>query len=80
MNVWVHAARVLEYIVTVFAVFVFLFIQAYTNCSCVGWGSARPGSCGNSCPHFLFPVMFLISLAGLVASLTHNPIYMMVLR
>ncbi|XP_012680738.2 solute carrier organic anion transporter family member 2A1 [Clupea harengus] len=55
-------------------------VQAYTNCSCVGWGSARPGSCGNSCPHFLFPVMFLISLAGLVASLTHNPIYMMVLR
>uniref|UniRef100_A0AAY4ERA0 Solute carrier organic anion transporter family member n=1 Tax=Denticeps clupeoides TaxID=299321 RepID=A0AAY4ERA0_9TELE len=55
-------------------------VLAYTNCSCIGSGIARPGSCANSCPHFLLPVMCLISLAGLVASLTHNPIYMMVLR
>ncbi|KAG9341582.1 hypothetical protein JZ751_019095 [Albula glossodonta] len=41
---------------------------------------ARPGSCPNSCPHLLLPVMVLISLAGFVASLSHNPVYMMVLR
>ncbi|KAJ8389619.1 hypothetical protein AAFF_G00118560 [Aldrovandia affinis] len=59
-------------------------VQSYTNCSCIPvWdvpGSARPGSCANACPHFLLPVMFIISLAGFIASLSHNPIYMMVLR
>uniref|UniRef100_A0A673XB94 Solute carrier organic anion transporter family member n=1 Tax=Salmo trutta TaxID=8032 RepID=A0A673XB94_SALTR len=46
----------------------------------LGRGTARPGPCPNQCPHFLLPVMFLISLAAMIASLTHNPIYMMVLR
>ncbi|XP_035270000.1 solute carrier organic anion transporter family member 2A1 [Anguilla anguilla] len=59
-------------------------IQAYSSCSCIldgnAPGSARPGSCSNSCPHLLLPVMVLISLAAFVASLSHNPIYMMVLR
>ncbi|KAI4892028.1 hypothetical protein NFI96_034238 [Prochilodus magdalenae] len=59
-------------------------VQSYSNCSCVrvgsGMGSARPGPCANSCPHLLLPVIFLISVAALSASLTHNPIYMMVLR
>ncbi|GAA6102585.1 solute carrier organic anion transporter family member 2A1 isoform X1 [Tachysurus ichikawai] len=59
-------------------------IQSFSNCSCVmvgaGMGEARPGSCANSCPHLLLPVIFLISIAALIASLTHNPIYMMVLR
>ncbi|KAI1889300.1 hypothetical protein AGOR_G00177770 [Albula goreensis] len=59
-------------------------IQNYSNCGCIASGkspgSARPGSCPNSCPHLLLPVMVLISLAGFVASLSHNPIYMMVLR
>uniref|UniRef100_A0A4W5JQN4 Solute carrier organic anion transporter family member 2A1 n=1 Tax=Hucho hucho TaxID=62062 RepID=A0A4W5JQN4_9TELE len=42
-------------------------------------GIAHPGPCPNQCPHYLLPVMFLISLAGMIASLTHNPIYMMVI-
>ncbi|XP_071373688.1 solute carrier organic anion transporter family member 2A1 [Centroberyx affinis] len=57
-------------------------VQSYTGCRCISGSQsqARPGPCPNSCPHFLLPVMFIISLAGLIASLSHNPIYMMVLR
>ncbi|XP_051561945.1 solute carrier organic anion transporter family member 2A1-like [Myxocyprinus asiaticus] len=56
-------------------------VQVFSNCHCIPiMGTAKPGPCANTCPHFLLPVMFLISLAGLIASLTHNPIYMMVLR
>ncbi|XP_036426281.1 solute carrier organic anion transporter family member 2A1 [Colossoma macropomum] len=59
-------------------------VQSFSNCRCVmagaGEGSARPGPCANSCPHLLLPVIFLISVAAMIASLTHNPIYMMVLR
>uniref|UniRef100_A0A673X396 Solute carrier organic anion transporter family member n=1 Tax=Salmo trutta TaxID=8032 RepID=A0A673X396_SALTR len=59
-------------------------VLEYTDCICTahsqGRGTARPGPCPNQCPHFLLPVMFLISLAAMIASLTHNPIYMMVLR
>ncbi|XP_066520481.1 solute carrier organic anion transporter family member 2A1 [Hoplias malabaricus] len=54
-------------------------VQLYSNCKCVT-GNARPGPCANSCPHLLLPVIFLISIAALSASFTHNPIYMMVLR
>ncbi|KAL7832560.1 hypothetical protein SRHO_G00295780 [Serrasalmus rhombeus] len=61
-----------------------LRVQTFSNCRCVkvgaGVDTARPGPCANSCPHLLLPVIFLISVAALVASLTHNPIYMMVLR
>ncbi|XP_030647726.1 solute carrier organic anion transporter family member 2A1 [Chanos chanos] len=55
-------------------------VQFYNNCSCIPDGTARQGPCANSCPHYLLPAMFLISFAGFIASLTHNPIYMMVLR
>ncbi|KAK6313656.1 hypothetical protein J4Q44_G00151150 [Coregonus suidteri] len=57
-------------------------VLEYTDCICIGHSqrTARPGPCPNQCPHFLLPVMFIISLAGMIASLTHNPIYMMVLR
>ncbi|XP_048831819.1 solute carrier organic anion transporter family member 2A1 isoform X1 [Brienomyrus brachyistius] len=61
-----------------------LQIQAYTSCSCVRdgdkLGNTHPGACSNSCSHYLLPFMILISVAGFVASLSHNPVYMMVLR
>lgn len=68
----------------VFLTFVFLpsFVwpQNYTSCRCISGSYARPAPCPNRCPHFLLPVILVISLASLVACLTHNPMYMMVLR
>ncbi|XP_076009041.1 solute carrier organic anion transporter family member 2A1 [Genypterus blacodes] len=57
-------------------------VQLFTNCRCISdsWHHAQPAPCPNSCPHFLLPVMLTMSLAALIASLTHNPLYMMVLR
>uniref|UniRef100_A0A3Q3C199 Solute carrier organic anion transporter family member n=1 Tax=Haplochromis burtoni TaxID=8153 RepID=A0A3Q3C199_HAPBU len=55
-------------------------IREYTNCSCTASTKAKPGPCENGCSHFLHPVIIVIALASLIACLTHNPMYMMVLR
>nr|XP_057928377.1 solute carrier organic anion transporter family member 2A1 [Doryrhamphus excisus] len=57
-------------------------VQLYTNCSCISdsQSHARPAPCPNNCPHFLLPVILVISVGALIACLTHNPMYMMLLR
>ncbi|KAM6938016.1 solute carrier organic anion transporter family member 2A1 [Lycodopsis pacificus] len=57
-------------------------VQLYTNCRCISGSqsNAQPAPCMNNCRHLLLPVILVISLASLIACLTHNPMYMMVLR
>ncbi|NWR24485.1 SO2B1 protein, partial [Emberiza fucata] len=56
-------------------------ILNYTGCSCVGAaGTARPGSCGSGCSHLFVPFVVLSCLAGILASTSHTPSFMLILR
>ncbi|NXE57233.1 SO2B1 protein, partial [Casuarius casuarius] len=56
----------------------------YTNCSCISEngmaGSAKPGTCGTGCSHLLLPFVVLSCLAGILASTSHTPSFMLILR
>uniref|UniRef100_A0A8D0N7I2 Solute carrier organic anion transporter family member n=1 Tax=Sus scrofa TaxID=9823 RepID=A0A8D0N7I2_PIG len=53
----------------------------YTNCSCVAGGGPVPaGSCESPCSHLVLPFMILVSLGAAVASVTHTPSFMLILR
>ncbi|NXE69562.1 SO2B1 protein, partial [Calcarius ornatus] len=53
----------------------------YTGCSCVGAaGTARPGPCGTACSHLFVPFVVLSCLAGILASTSHTPSFMLILR
>ncbi|NWY21955.1 SO2B1 protein, partial [Aphelocoma coerulescens] len=53
----------------------------YTECSCIpGPGLARPGTCGTGCSHLFVPFVVLSCLAGILASTSHTPSFMLILR
>uniref|UniRef100_A0AAA9SAU6 Solute carrier organic anion transporter family member n=1 Tax=Bos taurus TaxID=9913 RepID=A0AAA9SAU6_BOVIN len=53
----------------------------YTNCSCVAGGGPVPaGSCDSACGHLVLPFMILVSLGAALASVTHTPSFMLILR
>ncbi|NWT86309.1 SO2B1 protein, partial [Lanius ludovicianus] len=53
----------------------------YTECSCIpGLGLARPGTCGTGCSHLFVPFVVLSCLAGILASTSHTPSFMLILR
>ncbi|XP_027798495.2 solute carrier organic anion transporter family member 2B1 isoform X2 [Marmota flaviventris] len=53
----------------------------YTNCSCVsGRGLVLAGSCDSACSHLVLPFILLVSLGAALASLTHTPSFMLILR
>ncbi|XP_017656397.1 solute carrier organic anion transporter family member 2B1 isoform X1 [Nannospalax galili] len=53
----------------------------YTNCSCVaGDGLVSAGSCDSACSHLVLPFILLVSLGSAVASVTHTPSFMLILR
>ncbi|NXK24013.1 SO2B1 protein, partial [Arenaria interpres] len=56
----------------------------YTDCSCISEnglvGSAKPGTCGSGCSHLFLPFVVLSCLAGILASTSHTPSFMLILR
>ncbi|NXQ59086.1 SO2B1 protein, partial [Anthoscopus minutus] len=54
----------------------------YTRCSCIAGpaGFARPGTCGTGCSHLFVPFVVLSCLAGILASTSHTPSFMLILR
>ncbi|KAG6929023.1 solute carrier organic anion transporter family member 2B1 [Chelydra serpentina] len=56
----------------------------YTNCRCISAngseGSASPGTCGTNCSHLLLPFVVFSCLAGILASTSHTPSFMLILR
>ncbi|XP_047372033.1 solute carrier organic anion transporter family member 2B1 isoform X2 [Sciurus carolinensis] len=53
----------------------------YTNCSCVRAGSpVLAGSCDSACSHLVLPFILLVSLGAALASITHTPSFMLILR
>ncbi|KAF1490267.1 Solute carrier organic anion transporter family member 2B1, partial [Eudyptula minor novaehollandiae] len=59
-------------------------ILNYTNCSCISEnglaGFAKPGTCGTGCSHLFLPFVVLSCLAGILASTSHTPSFMLILR
>ncbi|NWI55396.1 SO2B1 protein, partial [Calyptomena viridis] len=56
----------------------------YTNCSCISEnglpGFAQPGTCSTGCSHLFLPFVVLSCLAGILASMSHTPSFMLILR
>ncbi|NXO52228.1 SO2B1 protein, partial [Aramus guarauna] len=56
----------------------------YTHCSCISdqglAGFAKPGTCGTGCSHLFLPFVVLSCLAGILASTSHTPSFMLILR
>ncbi|NXM07990.1 SO2B1 protein, partial [Tyrannus savana] len=54
----------------------------YTDCSCISenGGFAAPGTCSTGCSHLFLPFVVLSCLAGILASTSHTPSFMLILR
>lgn len=53
----------------------------YFNCSCVMGGEpVVAGSCDSACSHLVLPFMLLVGLSAALASITHTPSFMLILR
>ncbi|NWU86804.1 SO2B1 protein, partial [Onychorhynchus coronatus] len=54
----------------------------YTNCSCISENGsfATPGTCSTGCFHLFPPFVVLSCLAGILASTSHTPSFMLILR
>ncbi|NWR92091.1 SO2B1 protein, partial [Furnarius figulus] len=56
-------------------------VLSYTNCSCISHdGLATPGTCSTGCSHLFLPFVVLSCLAGILASISHTPSFMLILR